>query len=367
MDTSTKDASLLPSPLSTSPSDAGSDAGAISEVRRSGPPPPPSRRPTPPPPAVSGVAHHLPLPPPLPLLTPAPPSLALDLTPHYVESSHEVLTNGSTRAASHDFQASAVTPRVKPAATSHGARAPWSKSALYQRPQDIPRPIPKYETEHLLARHHEQLDQLRRQHELAIGRLKEEHERELLARTRAFEEQQAQRAVAHDKQLAAARRRIAFAAHLALEDRQGLLRHLEAENDTLRDRVHTLEAELGWPSTAFEPRPKTPSLPPEMFATTSLLPEADSETAADTALQLDPTAAQAPPNARSDDLTRLRGVGPAIARSLAQHGITSFAQIAAWTNSDIDRIAPLVRTRPHRIRKEAWVKWAQRLMSPPVD
>ncbi|MEM6453578.1 MAG: hypothetical protein AAF772_00650 [Acidobacteriota bacterium] len=62
-----------------------------------------------------------------------------------------------------------------------------------------------------------------------------------------------------------------------------------------------------------------------------------------------------------DDLRRIRGIGPALARRLRQHGITHFHQIAAWTDADIDRFAEQMRAFPDRIRRDDWVGQAARL------
>jgi large subunit ribosomal protein L21 len=42
--------------------------------------------------------------------------------------------------------------------------------------------------------------------------------------------------------------------------------------------------------------------------------------------------------ASDDDLTQLAGVGPALAKKLNEAGVTSFAQIAAWTDADMDAL-----------------------------
>ncbi|MGH1357067.1 MAG: 50S ribosomal protein L21, partial [Thalassovita sp.] len=46
-------------------------------------------------------------------------------------------------------------------------------------------------------------------------------------------------------------------------------------------------------------------------------------------------AAAAPAAAGGDDLKTLSGVGPALEKKLNAAGVTSFAQIAAWTEADI--------------------------------
>ncbi|MBI1264227.1 MAG: 50S ribosomal protein L21 [Alphaproteobacteria bacterium] len=42
--------------------------------------------------------------------------------------------------------------------------------------------------------------------------------------------------------------------------------------------------------------------------------------------------------AGADDLTQLNGVGPAFARKLADAGVTTFAQVAAWIEADLERL-----------------------------
>jgi predicted flap endonuclease-1-like 5' DNA nuclease len=72
---------------------------------------------------------------------------------------------------------------------------------------------------------------------------------------------------------------------------------------------------------------------------------------------------------QADDLTRIRGIGPAFARALRSLGVSRFGQIAAWTDADIDRIAPGLKLTPARIRRQEWVKLAAELDQgrPPVN
>jgi predicted flap endonuclease-1-like 5' DNA nuclease len=63
-----------------------------------------------------------------------------------------------------------------------------------------------------------------------------------------------------------------------------------------------------------------------------------------------------------DDLTRIKGVGPRFERALKAQGVTTYAQIASWTEEDIDRIAPLIRVKPERIQRERWVDRARELL-----
>jgi len=54
-----------------------------------------------------------------------------------------------------------------------------------------------------------------------------------------------------------------------------------------------------------------------------------------------------------DDLTRIKGVGPKYARLLRDLGTSSFAEIAAWTEEDLDRVAEALGIPAARVRK--WV------------
>lgn len=62
-----------------------------------------------------------------------------------------------------------------------------------------------------------------------------------------------------------------------------------------------------------------------------------------------------------DDLRRVRGIGPRFESSLLAHGIESWAQIAAWTDADVDAMAKAIGATPERIRREGWVASARRL------
>ncbi len=59
------------------------------------------------------------------------------------------------------------------------------------------------------------------------------------------------------------------------------------------------------------------------------------------------------PGRNGDDLTRLRGVGPVLAMRLKAHGITSYAQIAAWSDGDVARVSDTLRLGG-RIERDGW-------------
>lgn len=63
----------------------------------------------------------------------------------------------------------------------------------------------------------------------------------------------------------------------------------------------------------------------------------------------------------ADDLKRIQGVGPSFERSLRKLGVTSFAQIAAWTPEDVLRIANELNVSPRRIERDGWIERAREL------
>ncbi len=68
-----------------------------------------------------------------------------------------------------------------------------------------------------------------------------------------------------------------------------------------------------------------------------------------------------------DDLRKLYGVGPKVEERLHNLGIRRFADIAAWTDEDIERIAPQLKVHAKRIRKDGWVESARELAGPDAE
>jgi len=68
----------------------------------------------------------------------------------------------------------------------------------------------------------------------------------------------------------------------------------------------------------------------------------------------------APKSDGADDLKQLSGVGPALEKKLHEAGITSFAQIAAWTEADIAEMDEKLSFKG-RIEREGWVEQAKSL------
>ena len=65
--------------------------------------------------------------------------------------------------------------------------------------------------------------------------------------------------------------------------------------------------------------------------------------------------------ATGDDLARIKGIGPKLVALLGELGVTRFAQIAAWSETDIDRIDARLGRFEGRIRRDNWVEQAKLL------
>ncbi|SLN18956.1 50S ribosomal protein L21 [Pseudoruegeria aquimaris] len=64
--------------------------------------------------------------------------------------------------------------------------------------------------------------------------------------------------------------------------------------------------------------------------------------------------------AGADDLKKLSGVGPALEKKLHAAGVTSFAQIAAWTEADVAEFDEKLSFKG-RIEREGWIEQAKEL------
>ena len=61
-----------------------------------------------------------------------------------------------------------------------------------------------------------------------------------------------------------------------------------------------------------------------------------------------------------DDLKKLSGVGPALEKKLLEAGVTTFAQIAAWTEDDVAAMDEKLSFKG-RIEREGWIEQAKEL------
>jgi predicted flap endonuclease-1-like 5' DNA nuclease len=78
--------------------------------------------------------------------------------------------------------------------------------------------------------------------------------------------------------------------------------------------------------------------------------------------EIAPELADSPAAAASpDDLARIKGVGPKLVSLLGELGITSYAQIAAWGDADIERVDAQLGRFKGRITRDQWVEQAKLL------
>ena len=61
-------------------------------------------------------------------------------------------------------------------------------------------------------------------------------------------------------------------------------------------------------------------------------------------------------DATGDDLAQIKGVGPKLVAVLGALGVTSFAQIAAWSEADIAEVDAKLGTFAGRIARDSWVE-----------
>lgn len=64
---------------------------------------------------------------------------------------------------------------------------------------------------------------------------------------------------------------------------------------------------------------------------------------------------------QGDELTRIKGLGPKLATTLAELGVTKISQVAAWDDAEIDRIDAQLGRFQGRIRQDDWVGQARLL------
>ncbi|MDB9945993.1 50S ribosomal protein L21 [Ascidiaceihabitans sp.] len=62
----------------------------------------------------------------------------------------------------------------------------------------------------------------------------------------------------------------------------------------------------------------------------------------------------------ADDLSNISGVGPVIVKKLHAEGITTFAQVAAWTDADVEAIEEKLSFKG-RVGREDWIAQAKEL------
>ena len=83
--------------------------------------------------------------------------------------------------------------------------------------------------------------------------------------------------------------------------------------------------------------------------------------------QLDPLDADKSASTSRDDLQRIKGIGPAIEKTLNEMGISRFHQIASMSEYDINRVAERLKGFHSRIHREDWIGQARELEARKLD
>ena len=73
------------------------------------------------------------------------------------------------------------------------------------------------------------------------------------------------------------------------------------------------------------------------------------------------------PDVEPDDLLRLKGVGPKLARTLIDMGITNYRQIAAWSQDDVAAVDAQLGVFSGRIVRDNWVEQARLLEAGDIE
>lgn len=125
------------------------------------------------------------------------------------------------------------------------------------------------------------------------------------------------------------------------------------DNPPPLDNPAPAPAPVPTPPLSREPAPKDTGLQDRVEDTPAPLAAPTARTAR----------APAPKVSSHDDLRQIKGIGPKLVGILAQEGVTTFAQIAAWTDSDIAEIDSRLGRFKGRIERDQWVEQAKLLIS----
>ncbi|MCH7820609.1 MAG: hypothetical protein IIA07_01220 [Proteobacteria bacterium] len=128
----------------------------------------------------------------------------------------------------------------------------------------------------------------------------------------------------------------------------------EQDLDDARERIKALEEMLNSEQTHVAPVD-----PDEM--TDGLAASNELIDIAEPAAINDDDSVENPSDELDDDLKKIKGVGPAIEKTLIEMGIRRFSQIAEMNEYDIDRIAKKLKGFRSRIYREDWIGQARDL------
>jgi len=80
------------------------------------------------------------------------------------------------------------------------------------------------------------------------------------------------------------------------------------------------------------------------------------------ALDEEEKALEKPGKYPDDDLRKIKGIGPHLEGKLKKAGISSYQQIAEFTDEDIAQISRQIGFFPRRINRDRWVEQARVLV-----
>ena len=131
---------------------------------------------------------------------------------------------------------------------------------------------------------------------------------------------------------------------------------LEDDLAAARRRIEQLEAQINDNQTRIEPVQDPDTLTNGLDASND-----DTESEALDVSQLAEQFGEQDQHDLRDDLKQIKGVGPAIEKTLNDMGIFRFQQIADMTEYDIDRVAERLKGFHSRIYRENWIGQAREL------
>jgi predicted flap endonuclease-1-like 5' DNA nuclease len=128
---------------------------------------------------------------------------------------------------------------------------------------------------------------------------------------------------------------------------------LESEVNSSRFRIRILEAELADKDTAIG------ALSQELDGEAESKPEVEHREWSDHPFvrPVEPPAA----GGEKDDLTEIKGIGPAFQKKLNMLDIYSFRQLSELDGESVERLAEIIEVFPERIHRDNWIGQATRL------
>jgi predicted flap endonuclease-1-like 5' DNA nuclease len=140
------------------------------------------------------------------------------------------------------------------------------------------------------------------------------------------------------------------------QQRNAEAEELEQELSAARERIDALEGMVGSDQTRVDPVDPD-ALTDGMDASNDPIDDAAAEDDAEQEQEQE----QEPYDTPRDDLKKIKGVGPAIEKTLNEMGISRFDQIAQMSEYDIDRVAHRLKGFRSRIYREDWIGQARDL------